>query len=152
MVKVEAEDPVPDFDSLVSRLDKLPLSSWDVPASPEQYIKEIQLGDYIGAMLVDLALAAGAATESVVKPTSTAKPSKISQVPAVDRGKGPFIPYLKKKKAPPSKPKGNVIGTSVISEPLMTARVANPGRCEYDFLKLSPLKSNYLINGDDCFT
>lgn len=68
------------------------LSSWDVAASPEQYVEEIELEDYIRALLVDLALEVSAVvpTEPMEESTSTPQPSEASQVSTVDKGKGPL--------------------------------------------------------------
>lgn len=52
MVKIEVELPVPVLNNLVVRLEneRCP-SNYDIHASPEQYIEEIGLADYIGVAL-----------------------------------------------------------------------------------------------------
>lgn len=58
--KIEVEHTVFGFDNLVATLKEQHPSTLDIPTSPEQYIEEIGLGDYIQVMLVDLALEARA--------------------------------------------------------------------------------------------
>lgn len=88
---------------------------------------EIELGDYIRAMMVDLALKVGAVAPGgpMVGPTSTLQPSETSQVPAVGKGKGPLIPFLKKK-ALLAQLEGIIIDTSADSEPLIFEEEEEP--------------------------
>lgn len=41
LVKIEADHPILDFDSLLARLEEQRPSNWDIPASLEQFKEEI---------------------------------------------------------------------------------------------------------------
>lgn len=61
MLKVEPEHLISSVDGLLARLEEHRLSSWDVPPSFEQYIKEIRVVDFVRAASANQAVATGSA-------------------------------------------------------------------------------------------
>lgn len=58
IVEVEAEHPIPGIDGLMTRIKEHCLSGWDIPSSPEKYLKEIGAAKFERASFVDSAVTA----------------------------------------------------------------------------------------------
>lgn len=102
------------FDRVVVNLEERRATISNIPASLEELVEEIDLADYIQAMLISPALEGRVAILIVplLKPTLTPEPSEASQITTVDKSKGTYVSQ-KKKKATPTKP--IVIGALILS-------------------------------------
>lgn len=81
------------LDWLVAKLDEQQATSFDIRASPEELVEEINLGEYIQSMLIAASLEVRVAVSTVplAEPTLSPCPPKGLPVPTVDRGKGAYV-------------------------------------------------------------
>lgn len=83
---------MPGLDQLGAILEERQATSFDIHASREELMEEIDLADYIQTMLIAPFMEARVLvpTVSLMEPILTSQPSEASPIHAVDKGKGTY--------------------------------------------------------------